>query len=370
MYGLNNAQGFIDTEWIDRQSIAMTAQETSRLLNPYLATKGQRVDPSNLYIPDGIFVTYTPTGPDPGVAHGGGYYYRPSLQGFGSMMDEADTLDDLQANVLYSNQGQWTRLALCGLANTANYPIDLYDQKDTKYRIINTGAEPLHSGDAFVVEPPSVEASKAQVDSMKNNTIRAEGSFRPGNMALGGYPATNRVPSELTHRMKHVMARDIGMCVDLVQSGSSGMSQGISRLYNTQTELGQSVKNTVMATTLDALDSISVLLVMMKRVASLPTPVLRIFGDYYNFKHNKGQLDPSVLIEIWKNPAVADLFMDSMDFGMKSIHRLKNGTYGSAIKSTEANPTSMRGEVMYNAYGGQYLTGDTFEGIIHSFNGL
>ncbi|AFJ20369.1 putative capsid triplex subunit 2 [Cyprinid herpesvirus 1] len=367
MYGLNHATGHLDTEWIERQARPMGNIEVQGLLNPHLAPVGP-VQITNVWIPSGAFVTYVPTGPDSSVAHSGGYYYRPSMHAFGSTTLPGDNLDDLQASVLYRSEGLWSRVALCGLTMSANNPIDLYDQKDMSYYIINTGADPLHSGDAFVVEPPSVEASKAQLESFRTS-LRAEGNFKNKTL-LGGLPATVRVPAEQTERMKHIMTRDIGLCMDVAAPGATGTQAGIQRLYNSPTELGSAVKNTVMAATLDACDSVSVLLQMMRRVAKMPRQLQDKLSEYYNYRQGKGQLNPETLVEIWKYPEMADLFMDSMEFGTKSINRLKTCSFGSVIRFTEANPTPIRGETMYNAYGGQYLCGESFYGTMHSFNGM
>ncbi|AVL28480.1 capsid triplex subunit 2 [Cyprinid herpesvirus 3] len=369
MYGLNSASGFLDTEWVEKQGMVTPPEEVAKMLNPHLATMGKPVDVTSLMLPNGIFVPYTPTGPEPNIAIGGGYFYRPSYHGYGSVAEDSDDLQKLHKNVLCRKEGQWTRTALIGVPTTGNFPVDLFDYKNQKYQIVNTGPDALHSGDAFMVEPPSVEASKAQIDSFKR--IRAQGSFRQPTL-LGGLSATNRVPSELTHRMKHIMARDIGLCMDITTPGQGGVQAGLARLYQAPTELGQAVKNSVMATTLDCMNSLDVIFSMMRRIAALPRGVLETLAEFHNFKHggpNATMPDPAILIEIWRTPAVADLFMESMDMGFQSIDRLRHCTYGTVIKSTEANPTSTRGEIIYNAYSGQYDTGDTFEGAVLSFNG-
>lgn len=355
--------GYLDPIWKKRQDDIMSDTDQRALVNGFLTPLGSFDEPL-VHIPHGIFVACTPT-----TYAAGGYYYRPTYHGMSATYDDLDTYKDVYNKVLFRHQSLWTKYAIVGVPQAASVPQNLYDFKDTRYFIVNTGKEALRANDTFIVEPPSRADSQAQIFGYKNST-RSQQLFNNCDVLPGGLAATTLIPTEITSRMRHVMSRDVGLCTDY---GKELLAQNnmnpLVRVVDTPSALGEHLKSSIFTTTIDLMDTTLCLVSMMKRLTNLPDEAKDIIKDYHNYVHHGAPLDPKTLVEIWKHPEIADLFQDSMDVGITSLRRLMGGTFGTVLKFSEMNPTPIRDETIVNAYGGQYMPGELFVGVVRSFNG-
>lgn len=350
--------GFISQEWYMRQKSPLGK---NHIVNEYLAPLIPT--PKPFFLSEGIFVSTR--------IRDGHVYYDPTCHGDYRYIyrQSADVTEHLKS-AAYILAGSDTYSLVTVGCNT-HQAVNLTQNCLYESAVVHTGTERIYPGDIFIVEPPTEEDSKAQIEALSRN-VRAS-SFQKEKSIVGGFLATHKIGPDLTAFVSMMCQRDLRSLEAYAEHAERVRMHDSSETFLPNLGCASSAYM-FMNMAMQTFTMAAALHNILQTNDELSTMLLNAWKAKHNLvtAEERNLLYPSpsnIAVVLGKIPEVRNFLTVGTENAMDLLNTLTKATYGRMNRAAFQNPENDRGITM-NATDGYCVTGDVMKVSMIAINGF